>query len=391
MDGQVELWGLLILQHLYYNTICVFAIRQISITFAYWHHIMTHEETIISAVQKTLPAVVSIVVGKDLEALEAKGFPFYGEAPLFGPSEEEIVEHLPKTDEGKIKIGGGSGFIVDSSGFIITNKHVVADPEAEYTVFTPDEEKYQARVLARDPINDVAIIKIEAQDLPTLALGDSSKLLLGQGVIAVGNALGEFKNTVSTGIVSGLSRFLTAITDMEGHSERLRGLIQTDAAINPGNSGGPLVNLKAEVIGINAAIVFGAENIGFAIPINKAKKDLGDVKKFGKIKKPFLGVRYILLNKELQRKFALPCDSGALVLSEELDGHAVIRGSAADQAGLKERDIILALNDTPINEKTALEDIIEQCRIGERISLKFLRHGKTNEAHLILGERHEVR
>ena len=145
----------------------------------------------------------------------------------------------------------------------------------------------------------------------TISLGDSNRIVLGQSVVAVGNALGEFRNSVSTGIVSGLSRFVTAMTDMDGHAERLRGLIQTDAAINPGNSGGPLVNLASEVIGINSAVVFGAQNIGFAIPVNKAKKDLADVQKFGRIRKPFLGVRYLLLSPELKKKFSAPADAGA--------------------------------------------------------------------------------
>ena len=351
---------------------------------------MTHEEAIISVVEHTLPAVVSVVVGKDLAALEAQGFPFFGEAPLFGPSEEEIVEHLPKTDSGKIRTGGGSGFIAAADGYVLTNKHVVADPDAEYTVVTPDEETYPARVLARDPINDVAILKIEADGLPILKLGDSSRTILGQSVVAVGNALGEFKNTVSTGIVSGLSRYITAVTDMEGHAERLRGLIQTDAAINPGNSGGPLVNLSSEVIGINSAIVFGAQNIGFAIPVNKAKRDLEDVQKFGRIKKPFLGVRYLLLNRDLKAKLKAPSEHGALVVAEH-GGHAVIHGSAAEKAGIRERDIILEVNGVPITETNALEDMLEKFGIGDRLRLKFLRGSEEHECALTLGERHEVR
>ena len=360
---------------------------------------MTHEETIISVVQKTLPAVVSIVVGEDLVKLEAQGFPFFGEEPLGGPSQEEILEHLPKTDSGKIRIGGGSGFIVAPDGYIVTNKHVVVDPDAEYTVVTPDEEKYPARVLARDPINDVAILKIDSstgsgqapEGLPTIALGDSSKILLGQSVVAIGNALGEFKNTVSTGIVSGLSRYITAVTDPQGHAERLRGLIQTDAAINPGNSGGPLVNLKAEAIGINSAIVFGAENISFAIPINKAKKDLEDVRKFGRIKKPFLGVRYVLLTKDASQKFGATSERGALVIAEGGGGQAVVKGSAAEQAGLRVGDVIMAMNGSTVTEKNSLEDILEACAIGERVELTVLRDGQERALAATLGERHEVR
>ncbi len=352
---------------------------------------MTHEQQIISVVQKSLPAVVSVMVGKDLAALEAQGFPFFGELPLTDETEEEIVERLPKTDSGKIRTGGGSGFIVDPAGFVLTNKHVVLDPDAEYTVVTPDEEKYTARVLARDPINDVAVLKIDASGLPTVSLGDSNKIMLGQSVVAIGNALGEFKNSVSTGIVSGLSRLITAVTDMEGHAERLRGLIQTDAAINPGNSGGPLVNLSAEVIGINSAIVFGAQNIGFAIPVNRAKKDLEDVKKFGRLKKPFLGVRYLLLNKDIMNKMHAPTDYGAMVMAEGGGGQAVVKGSAAEKAGLKERDIILEINGALINESNALEDILEKCSIGQKLHLKILRGEATRNCELVLGERHEVR
>jgi serine protease Do len=287
-------------------------------------------------------------------------------------------------------VGGGSGFIVDDSGYVLTNKHVVADPDAEYTVFTPTEDRYSARVLARDPINDVAVLKIDAEDLPTIKLGDSTKIQLGQSVVAVGNALGEFKNTVSTGIVSGLSRFITAVTDGEGHAERLRGLIQTDAAINPGNSGGPLVNLAAEVIGINSAIVFGAQNIGFAIPINKAKKDLEEVKKFGRLKKPFLGVRYVLLSKDLQPRLRAPTENGALVLAEH-GGAAIVPGSGAAKAGLRERDIIIEVDGSPITEKNSLEDILEQHDIGDRLAVKFLRENQEKTCHLVLGERHEVK
>ena len=352
---------------------------------------MTHEEQIISVVQKTIPAVVSIVVGKDLEALEAKGFPFFGEMPVDGPSEEEIIESLPKTDSGKIRTGGGSGFIVDQAGYVLTNKHVVVDPDAEYTVFTPDEERYQGRVLARDPINDVAILKVDASGMPTLPLGDSSKIVLGQTVIAVGNALGEFKNTVSTGIVSGLSRFITAVTDAEGHAERLRGLIQTDAAINPGNSGGPLLNLKGEVIGINSAIVFGAQNIGFAIPVNRAKKDLEDVRRFGRLRKPFFGVRYLLLNRELRAKFRLNTDHGAFLVTEGGEGHAVVPSSAAAKAGLRARDIILEINGKLVTESNSLEDILEGLAIGERVTVTYLRSGAEHQCALTLGERHEVR
>ena len=349
---------------------------------------MTHEEQIIKAVDKVMPTVVSIMVGKDYEEL-------LRERPqeLMVPHGDHIdapppEEALPHTPGGKVRVGGGSGFIVDSSGLILTNKHVVHDAKAEYIVTTPTEDTYLAKVLARDPLNDVAILKIDAENLPVLPLGNSDKIHLGQTVLAVGTALGEFQNTVSAGIVSGLSRFITAMTDLEGHSERLRGLVQTDAAINPGNSGGPLVNLQGEVIGINSAVVFGAQNIGFAIPINKAHVDLEELKKYGRIRRPFLGVRYVLLNPLLKKRFRLPVDHGAFVLREGIPGRsAVIPGSAAEKSGLREADIIIALNNVLIDEKMGIEDVLEKISIGDKMNAKVLRGGKEHELSILAEER----
>src|SRR3989344_4171315 len=205
-------------------------------------------------IKKVMPAVVSVIISKSLEDLEKElpieMFPFFP----FGVPEMRIPEE--KIDSrGMVQVGGGSGFIVDSSGIILTNKHVIADPEAEYTIVTSDNKKYRASVLARDPVDDVAILKIDAKNLPAVNLRDSSAVELGQTVLAIGNALGLFQNTVSSGIISGLSRSIAAKADAKTPVQELRGLIQTDAAINPGNSGGPLVNMDGEAIGINAAIV----------------------------------------------------------------------------------------------------------------------------------------
>ena len=358
----------------------------------------TYEEQIINTVKRVMPAVVSIVVSKDYDAI-VREKPYalmapHGDHVDLPPPEDE----LPHTPDGKIRIGGGSGFIINPEGFILTNKHVVHDPTAEYMVVTPTEDRYPATVLARDPMNDVAILKIEAQDLPALPLGDSDTIQLGQFVLAVGTALGEFQNTVSSGIVSGLSRFITAMTAMEGHSERRRGLTQTDAAIKPGNSGGPLVNLAGEVIGINSAIVFGAQNIGFAIPINKARCDLDDLKKYGHIRRPFLGIRYLLINHLIQKRFRLPVDRGAFILREGLPGQgvpgqnvpdrpAIMPGSAAERAGLREGDIIVSLNNVAIDEKNAIEDVLEKVAIGEKVPIKILREGKEETLMLTAEER----
>lgn len=345
---------------------------------------MTHEEQIIAAVKKTMPAVISIAISKDLELIE-KTLPFqeFGIMPQ--------MENLPTDEQGRVKLGGGSGFIVSSDGVVLTNKHVIMDAEATYAVVDAEGKNYPVRILARDPIQDVAILKIDpptgGKTWPTIALGDSQTLMLGQTVIAIGNALGEFQSTVSTGIVSGLSRFITAVTDMQGTMARLRGLIQTDAAINPGNSGGPLLNLAGEVIGINAAVVFGAQNIGFAIPIEKAKRDLTDIATHGKIRRPFLGIRYVLLNPMFAKRYNLSIDHGALLVRENIPGdHAVVPGSAAEKAGLREHDIILTCNNEPLTEQKTIEDMLENSSPGDNVTLTIFRDGKETDAHIKLEE-----
>jgi len=330
--------------------------------------------------KKVCPAVITIVVSKDLPKIE--GFyllPFGGK--------DVILPKISKNKKEATKIGGGSAFIVSPDGFILTSQHVVADPTADYVVILEPEKKYPVKVLARDPTNDVAVLKINAKNLPFLELGDSDKIELGEEVIAVGNALGEFHDTVSAGIVSGLSRFIQASSGLEQYTERLKGLIQTDAAINPGNSGGPLVNMEGKVIGINTAIIMGAQNIGFAIPINYAKKDLEEVKKYGKIKIPFLGIKYVLLNKEIAERNKLPVDYGALIIRERLGESPVAPGSAAKKAGLKEFDIILQVNDEKITPENPLSNVLQKYEIGEEIELKILRGKKEMKIKVKLGEK----
>lgn len=343
-------------------------------------------------VKKILPAVISITASKMLPVFENPfGSPIPGQNPPFpgGPPLGFKGFLVPKGKK-KIQIGGGSGFIVDPSGIILTNRHVVADPQAEYIAVLDEEEKYPVEVLAKDPINDVAIIKIKAKNknLPVIELGDSTRLELGQTAIAIGNALGNFRNTVSVGVVSGLSREITAGDAITKKFTKLRGLIQTDAAINPGNSGGPLIDINGRVIGINTAMVFMAENIGFALPVNNAKKDLEDLKKYGRIRQPFLGVRYVLLNKELKEKFNLAIDRGALVVSEPVpDGKAVVPGGAADRAGVKEGDVVLEVKKEKITAKKPLEDILQRCKIGETVQVKALRKGRELNFRICLEER----
>jgi len=327
---------------------------------------------IVSIAKRVCPAVITVIVSKDLPKAENfYSFPFGGK--------EYVMPKLEKGQKGKIEktqIGGGSGFIISEDGYVLTSNHVVADTTADYTVILDPKHKYPAKVLSRNPINDTAVLKIDGERFPYIEMADSNKIELGEEVVAVGNALGEFTDTISAGIVSGLSRFITAFGGIDHQMQNLRGLIQTDAAINPGNSGGPLVNMDGQVIGINTAMIMGAENIGFAIPINYAKKDLNEVKKFGKIIVPFLGVKYVLISKEMAEANKLPVNDGALVVREQLGESPVIKDSAADLAGIKEWDIILECNGEKITIKNPLANILQKCKIGEKTSFQVLRDGK---------------
>jgi len=335
---------------------------------------------IVELAKKVCPAVITIVISRDLPKIEGfYSFPF-GEHQF-------IIPQIGKGKKEKTKIGGGSGFIVSSDGYIMTCSHVVGDPEADYTVILDPKHKYPAKILAKDSLIDIAILKIDGKNLPYLELGDSSQIELGETVVAIGNPLGEFEDTLSAGIISGLSRKITAYGGLPMRATSLRGLIQTDAAINPGNSGGPLVNIEGKPIGINTAMVMGAQNIGFAIPINYARKTLEEVLKYGKIQRPFLGIRYFVLNKEISQANKLPVDYGALIVRENLGEKAIVKNSAADKAGLKEYDIILELNGEKINEENPLADTLQKYKIGEEISLKILREGKEMNAKLKLEEK----
>lgn len=353
---------------------------------------VAEETATIQAVEKVSPAVVSIIVTKDLPIIEQYySDPFGGNdffRQFFGDSFGDFFgapQYRQKGTE-KREVGGGTGFVVSADGYIITNKHVVSDEEAEYTVLMNDESKHQAKVLARDPVNDIAILKIEAKNLKAVIFGDSSKLKVGQSVIAIGNALGEFRNTVSTGVISGLARSVTAGGAGIG-SEQLTGVIQTDASINPGNSGGPLVNLSGEVIGMNTAMAQGAENIGFTIPINEVKNIYEGVKKFGRVVRPWLGVRYVQVTKSLSEENKLSVDYGALIVrGEKMTDLAVVPGSPADKAGLVENDIILEMNGQKIDEKNALSKSIGSFKPGEEVTLKVLSKGKEKSVKVKLEE-----
>ena len=335
---------------------------------------------VVEIAKKVCPAVITIVISKDLPQVEG----FY-----FVPYEGKNIM-MPKTNKikkEKTRVGGGSGFFISPDGYIITSCHVVGDTEADYTIVFEPDKKYPARVIARNPINDIAILKIDAKNMPYLEMGDSDNIQLGESVIAVGNSLGEFNDTVSTGVISGLSRFITAFAGLGQETAMLRGLIQTDAAINPGNSGGPLVDMDGKVIGVNTAVVMGAQSIGFAIPINYVKQDLEEVKKYGKITRPFIGIKYILLNKEMANKNKLPVEEGALIIRENLGESAIIKRSAAEKAGLKEFDIITECQGEKITEKNPLSHILQKLKIGNQAELKVIRDKKGLKIKIKLEEK----
>jgi len=344
---------------------------------------MSQEEAVIRVVKEVSPSVVSIIVSKDLPVFE-RYFeePFKEFEEFFGPF--KIPRYRQKGVEKK-EIGGGTGFIISEDGLVLTNKHVVLEEAADYVVLMNDGRKFEAKVLARDPAQDLAILKIQSNEKFQVAvLGDSQELEVGQTVIAIGNVLGEFRNSVSVGVIAGLGRKITASGG--GLVETLEDVIQTDAAINKGNSGGPLLNLKGEVIGVNTAMAFGAENIGFAIPINKAKKDIKQVKELGKIVYPFLGVRYVVITKDIQLENNLPVDYGAWILGG-VGEPAIVPGSAAHIAGLKEGDIILEFNNEKITLENSLAKIISKYNPGDKVVLKILRQGEEKIVEIILGEK----
>lgn len=336
-----------------------------------------YEAQVISVAKTASPAVVAITISKNVPIIEQCPYnPFSNLPPEFQQFFGGDVKFYQPCQKGtKLQeVGGGSGFIISVDGLILTNRHVVQDPAAEYTAFTNDGKKYSAKVLARDPNIDIAVIKISASSLPTIKLGDSDLIQVGQTAIAIGNALGEFRNTVNVGVVSGLSRNIMASGG--GLTETIYNVIQTDASINPGNSGGPLLNLKGEVMGINTAIAQNAQSIGFAIPINQIKRIINDVLNFGKIKTPFLGVRYVVVTSSLQKSKNLPFDYGALIVRGANGEAAIVPNSPAAQAGLKEDDIILEINGKKINLDQPLISQINIYSVGNKIALKIWRQGQ---------------
>ena len=336
---------------------------------------VTEDSSTIDVVKQTSPSVVSIVVTKELTN-------FYN---LTGP---DVFNFAVQDETGKYKseVSGGTGFVVDKSGLILTNKHVVIDEDAEYSVLFNNGDQYEATVLARDFINDIAVLKIEAEDLKAIEMGDSEKVEIGQTAIAIGNALGEYSNTVTKGVVSGVDRQITTGAGF-GNSEIISGAIQTDVAINPGNSGGPLLNIEGQVIGINTAINWQGRAIGFAIPSNQAKEVLDSVKQYGKIVRPWLGVRYVELTPEIAIANDIAKEYGALIVSGGEGEPAIELGSPADKAGLQENDIVLAVGEQVLDAEHNLVAEIAKNKPGDEIELKIYRAGEELVIKVILAER----
>ena len=327
------------------------------------------DSAVIAAVKKVSPSVVSVIFTKDVQVMN----PFW----YFNQGQGTVQQEQ----------GGGTGFVLTSDGLIATNRHVANVQGAKYEVLTQDGKKYEAKVMALDSISDFAILKIEAKNLTPVEFGDSEEMDIGQRLIAIGNALGEFQNSVTVGVLSGKERTITA-SDSSGN-QTLDGLLQTDAAINEGNSGGPLLNLKGQVVGINTATASKgqAEGLGFAIDINSIKAAIESYKKSGKIVRPYLGVRYQSVDKKIAAYRGMSADKGVLVIGDQQNGaSAVQKDSPADKAGIKEGDVILKINSEEITQGKSLIRILSRYNPGDEVNLKIMRGAEEKDIKVKLGE-----
>lgn len=310
-----------------------------------------------------------------------------------GPSVVTVSAITPKTQviqfspfggftqgtQGGTEADIGSGFIVSSDGLIVTNKHVVSDTTLSYKVSTSDGKTYDVKEINRDPSNDIAVIKVDAKGLKFVELGDSSNLQVGQFVIAIGTALGEFRNTVTTGVISGLGRGINAGNALQGYVERLDNVIQTDAAINPGNSGGPLLNSAGQVIGINVAVASGAQNVAFSIPINTVKDALNQFQATGKFPaQAYLGVEYQMLSQQVALLNQVP--QGAYVVN-------IVAGSPAEKAGVEVGDIVFKIDGNSVSaDNGGLAKVVSSKKVGDIIKLTIWRNGTQRDISVTLTE-----
>ena len=335
--------------------------------------IVSEESVVIDVVKRVGPSVVTIAGESSSEIVEDDPFSIFG-----FPSPDQEGADEPQNI--------GSGFIINSEGTIVTNKHVVSDPEVTYYVVTKNEKRYDVKNIYRDPSNDIAIIKIDpsqnaTESLPPVKLGDSSKIQVGQLAIAIGTPLGEFNNSVTTGVISGVGRGITAGSPFEGFIEQLDNVIQTDAAINPGNSGGPLLDSSGNVITVNTAVSSNGQNIGFALPINLIKDSLSTFNETGQFNRPYLGVAYRMISRDISIQNSIP--EGAYV-------QTVVANSAAAKAGIEEGDIITRFDNRNVRaESSELANLISNKKVGDRVQATIWREdengtGRTQEVTIIL-------
>lgn len=325
--------------------------------------ILVEESVVIEVAEKASPSVVTVAV----ETPQRRVLEF---SPFGG-----LRESLQGGEQQDI----GTGFVVSEDGLIVTNKHVVSNETVSYTVITQEGEEYEIEKISKDPSNDIAILKIDASGLEPLELGDSDDLKVGQFVIAIGTALGEFRHTVTTGVVSGLGRGITAGSQYQGYVDELDNVIQTDAAINPGNSGGPLLNSAGQVVGVNVAVAAAAENIGFAIPVNVLKEGLEEFRATGAFPaRAYLGVRYQMVGEQGAILNDVP--QGAYVVE-------VVAGSPAESIGIEVGDIITHLNGKDLTEDgSSLAEVISEKNPGDIVGIEIWREGDRISTSVTLGE-----
>lgn len=339
-------------------------------------------------VKRSQSAVVAIAVSAPVKRQARNSIQYDPFSGLFSPMPEQQPTNGSST--GTVQIAGGSGFFVTADGLIATNKHVVqnsevADDKLEFKVRTFSGKTYPAKVVAVDPVLDLAFLKVEGSDFPYLSVGDSDGLQPGQSVIAIGNALDQFNNTVTRGVISGLNRRIVAGNG--AGTEVIDEAIQTDAAINPGNSGGPLLDLGGKVVGINTAVSDRGQSLGFAIPAAAVKRDVDSIQKIGHIVRPYVGVRYVMVTPEYVKNNQLKADHGALVVrGNQKSELAVAPGSPADKAGIKENDIILEVDGVKIEDGRSLSSLIGRHVVGDEIKLKISHAGEEKEVTLKLEE-----
>ncbi|MCW1948960.1 MAG: trypsin-like peptidase domain-containing protein [Candidatus Shapirobacteria bacterium] len=329
--------------------------------------VVDEESLTTKVVERATPSVVTVSINKDVIKSTADIF-----AQLFGSGQANLeTEHIEQDI--------GTGFIISSDGLIVTNKHVVSDTSAKYKVIIGKDEAIEVKNIYRDPVNDLAILKVDKIGLTPVDMGDSDKLKVGQTVIAIGTALGEFRSTVTKGVVSGLGRGITA-GSYGASMEKLEDVIQTDAAINPGNSGGPLFDSAGKVIGVNVAVSQNGQSIGFALPINLVKSSVDNFRKTGEFDRPYLGVAYQMISKQAALLNKVPM--GAYV-------QTVVKDSPADKMGIKIGDIITEIDGKKMTEvkDTSIAGIINQKKIGDRVKIKYYRENKETEVEVVLEKR----